>query len=44
MVCTYIFGEGNNAIQIVEHAAEHIKDGIGPHFNILSYKCHYLYL
>ena len=40
---TYIFGKGQNAVQIMEHAAGHAKGGIGPHFNILGSKWHYLF-
>ena len=40
---TYIFKSGQNTIKIMEHAAGHVKGGIGPHFNISGYNWHYLY-
>ena len=40
---TYIFGEGENAVEIMEHAVGHIKGGIGPHFNIKGIDWHFLF-
>lgn len=40
---TYVFKNGRNMVTIMEHAAGHVKGGIGPHFNIKGINWHYLY-
>ena len=39
---TYIFGEGENAVEIMGHAAGHIK-GVGPHYNIQGIDWHFYF-